>query len=155
MKLAISNIAWPTSEEEMAARIMQEAQIGGVEVAPTKLWPKPLEATDDDLARYRHFWAAHGIAIVAVQSLLFGRPDLTIFENAVKRRETLAYLRRIMRLSAQLGAHVLVFGSPKNRKVNDLPPATVETIAVDFFHAAGEVAAAYELLLCIEPNPAQ
>lgn len=153
MKLAISNLAWPLAEEQAVATLLNAMGITGVEIAPTKIWPKPLLATADEIARYRRFWAAQGIQIVAIQSLLFGCPDLTIFDSAAMRQETLAYLQQIMRLSAQLGARALVFGSPKNRLVKDLPADTIATIALDFFHTAGEMAAAYGVIFCLEPNP--
>ena len=86
MKLAISNIAWPHEAEPGAAEIMAANRIGGVEIAPTKIWPKPLTASDDEIDRYRRFWLNHGIQVVAIQSLLFGRPDLNIFGAAEKRR---------------------------------------------------------------------
>ncbi|MCZ7586754.1 MAG: sugar phosphate isomerase/epimerase [Deltaproteobacteria bacterium] len=58
-------------------------------------------------------WERKGLAIAAMQSLLYGRPDLTVFGSESKRAETLAYLGRMIDLAAGLGAGVLVFGSPK------------------------------------------
>ena len=153
MKLCISNIAWASQDEPIAAEVLAECGIARVEVAPTKTWDKPLRASDDDIERYRNFWSERGISIVALQALLFGRPDLTIFENAETRAETLDYLRGIVRLGSKLGARVLVFGSPKNRRVNGLPRQEVDDIAVSFFGAAGEAAQEEDVILCIEPNP--
>ena len=155
MKLAISNIAWSAAEESLIADRLQEQRIAGVEIAPTMIWPSPLDASRDDMRRYRGFWAQRGIQIVALQALLYGRPELTIFDNDAQRRETLKYLGQIMSLGAVLGARSLVFGSPKNRQVKNLPAETVEEIALEFFHAAGEIAVLHDVVLCIEPNPVQ
>lgn len=153
MKLAISNIAWPLEDTPAVADVMAEFGITGVEIAPTIRWPHPLEAGDEEIKAYRRTWNDRGIEIVAMQALLYGRPDLTLFESREQRRETLAYLRRIMRLGSLLGAGPLVFGSPKNRRVGQQPPAEIEAMAVSFFRAAGEAALEEGVVLCIEPNP--
>lgn len=153
MKLAISNIAWPTETEADIAAVMQALQIPGVEIAPTKIWPHPLQATAAEVTAYRQFWQRYNIQIVALQALLYGRADLTIFAGVEKRRETLDYLRGIMELGARLGARILVFGSPKNRLVGTLPLTTAEEIALSFFYNVGEMAAAHGVIFCLEPNP--
>ncbi len=154
MKIAISNIAWRREEEEAVAGIMRELAIQGVEIAPSAVWPVPLVVTDADIAGYRRFWESRGIQIVALQALLFGRPDLTIFENAETRRLTFDYLEAMIRLGGKLGAKVLVFGSPKNRRAGSLPPAEIEGIAVPFFGELGRAAKKNDIVFCIEPNPA-
>ena len=155
MKLAISNIAWPLEEERRVAAVMGELGIRGVEVAPTKPWPAPLEATPEEVRSYRASWNDRGIEIVALQALLFGRPELTVFESAETRARTLDYLKGIAHLGAQLGARALVFGSPRSRRVGALPREEALAIAIDFFRAAGESAAAEGVMLCVEPNPTQ
>lgn len=153
MKLAISSIAWHPHEEAAVAALMQELGVTGVEVAPTKIWASPLSASAAEVDRYRRFWASHGIGIVAMQALLFGRADLTIFDDASTRQATLDYLKGMIDLAAGLGAQALVFGSPKNRQVGALPPAAVAPIAEDFFRTLGEHAFSRGCCLCIEPNP--
>lgn len=153
MKIAISNIAWQQPEEENIARLMQDLGIAGVEIAPTKIWQSPLIASDRDIYAYRDFWQRHDIEIVAMQALLFGRNDLTIFQDAVTRQETLRYLAGTIELGSKLGAKALIFGSPKNRKIGDLERDKAQEIARSFFSELGEIAAKYQLFFCIEPNP--
>jgi D-psicose/D-tagatose/L-ribulose 3-epimerase len=154
MKITISNIAWQMEEEKAIADVMQEMEIKGVEIAPTKVWSSPFSATDSDIKKYKQFWESKNIQIVAMQSLLFGRPDLTIFDSPAKRKETFDCLVGMIHLGGRLGAKVLVFGSPKNRNVRDLPEAEINGIAVPFFHELGQVALEHDLTFCIEPNPA-
>jgi D-psicose/D-tagatose/L-ribulose 3-epimerase len=52
--------------------------------------------------------------VFAAQALLFGRRDLTLFDDADTRQRTLDYLCIMVRVCARLGARALVFGSPKN-----------------------------------------
>src|SRR5687768_2716780 len=109
MKLAVSNLAWPASQDATAADLLSELGLCGVEIAPTKVWPDPLSASDAAIDAYRGFWESRGIAIVAVQALLFGRPDLTVFASAETRDRMLIYLRGVLRLAARLGAGAAVF----------------------------------------------
>ena len=153
MKIAVSNIAWQLAEEEAISSIMQTLEIEGVEVATTKLWHSPSVATKNDIEDYKHFWQSKNIEIVAMQALLFGRPALTIFETSQARQETFKYLVETIELGSKLGAKVLVFGAPKNRKVGNLQQEQIESIAVDFFYRIGEYAAKLGMIFCIEPNP--
>ena len=153
MKLAISNIAWPGEFDPAVADLLRQFGLNGVEVAPTKIWNKPLEATKHEIATYRGFWESRRIRIVSLQALLFGRSDLTIFESAGTREATLDYLSGMLRLAGELGAEALVFGSPKNRQVGGLSCLEIENIAVPFFRALGEIAVQSHTVLCIEPNP--
>lgn len=153
MKLAVSNIAWPTDQDEAVADILPGLGVGGIEVAPTKVWPHPLLVAPAELDAYRRFWADRGLEIVAAQALLFGRPDLTLFESAAAQARTLDYLTGIIRVCARLGAKALVFGSPKNRRVGHLPPAVAAQLAVGFFDRLASVAEAAGTTVVMEANP--
>jgi D-psicose/D-tagatose/L-ribulose 3-epimerase len=155
MRLAISNIAWPAGQDEAVAPILIGHGAEGVEIAPTKIWPKPLDASRSQAAAYRSFWERRGLKIVALQALLFGRPDLTLFGEATARVQTVAYLKGTIALASALGAEVLVFGSPKNRRVGTRPRAEVDAIAADVFRELGEFAGNHEVFFCIEPNPVE
>jgi sugar phosphate isomerase/epimerase len=124
-----------------------------VELAPTKIWPRPLEVPASDIDAYARFWHDRGLEIVALQALLFGQPELSIFGDAATRERTLKYLEGICHVGSRLGAKVLVFGSPRNRKAGAMSPAVVEAMARDFFARAGKIAADCDVVLCIEPNP--
>ena len=153
MKIAVSNIAWQLAEEEAIAQIMQALEIKGVEIATTKLWSSPSVATKNDIEDYKQFWRSRNIEIVAMQSLLFGRPDLTIFATTETRQETFTYLVETIELGSKLGAKVLVFGAPKNRKIGGLNYEQTQEIAVEFFYKLGKCAAKLGISFCIEPNP--
>jgi D-psicose/D-tagatose/L-ribulose 3-epimerase len=155
MRLSISNIAWPLENDCDVARVLNEHEIQGIEVAPTKMWPSPLEATLSEIREYRQWWKDRGIQIIAAQSLLYGRPDLTIFEDAHKRGQAFAYLEGIVQVAAELGAKALVFGSPKNRRIGRLLQEEVRVIALDFFGALGDSAARAGVAICLEANPVE
>jgi len=153
VRLAASNIAWGRSLDETVARWLVELGFQGVELAPTTYWPRPLEASESQVRAVRSFWEERGLSVVAMQSLLFGHPELTLFGSAEQRERLREYLAGIIRLGGWLGAGALVFGSPKNRHVGALPRAEAEEIACEFFHDMGEVALRHGTSLCLEPNP--
>ena len=153
MRLAISAIAWRKDEDAAVRDLLVAHGVTAIEAAPSKIGPKPLELTRDDLLRYRGFWAEKGIEIVAMQALLFGRADLAMFTTDAARDEMHEYLSRIIEIGGTLGAKALVFGSPGNRKRGDLAVAAADEIGAQFFRRAGEVAIRNSTCVCIEPNP--
>jgi sugar phosphate isomerase/epimerase len=154
MKLSISNLAWSPAEDGEVAAVLQSFDVQGIELAPTKLWPDLMRVQDADLSAYRTFWQRQGIRIVALQSLLFGQPELVIFRDQATRTQTLNYLRHVMRIASRLGAQILVFGSPRNRLRHDLGAQQSHAIAVEFFRQVGKAAAQHDVYFCLEPNPA-
>jgi sugar phosphate isomerase/epimerase len=153
VKAAISNIAWPEELESQIAGHLARRGVRGVEIAPTRRWPDLTHIGDQDVRAYRRFWEDHGISIVALQALLYGRPELTIFESVTRRMETLAYCIQSLELARMLGASCVVFGSPKNRRAGAIPPSEVSKIATEFFEALGDAARANGIRVGLEANP--
>jgi len=151
--LAVSNIAWDPAEDDAVGAIMVAAGCTGVEIAPAKIHPEPLRATPEQLAAYRRRWEDRGLRIVAMQGLLFGRPELQLFADAPARAALLDYLRGLVDVGAALGAGALVFGSPRNRQRGPLPLDLALDLAAGFFATVGAHAAASGVALCLEPNP--
>lgn len=155
MRLAVSNIAWPAEADELVAAVLRGHGVEGVEIAPTKIWPQPLDASGLAVRTYRQSWEDRGLPIVSMQALLYGRPDLTIFDDPATRRRTRDYLAGIIELSGELGAKALVFGSPKNRRRGSLRREEADDIAIPFFREIGRLAAERGVDLCLEPNPVE
>jgi len=154
MKLAVSNIAWSKEEDPAAFALLQGMGIQALEIAPPRIWPEPAAVSEEIALSYRQEMTAKGFEIVAFQSLLFGKSDLTLFTSE-SSQPCLDYLVEIGRLAARLGARVLVFGSPRNRAVPEgMPLADAWSRAVDFFAALGARYAELGVILGLEPNPA-
>jgi len=153
MSLAVSSLAWPREDDECAAMLLVESGATGVELAPTKVWPEPLAVSPARVRAYGAFWRAHGLEVVALQALLYGHPELVLFGGSRSRRALLARLEGMAGLAELLGASVLVFGSPGNRRRGDLPAAVALEVAAAFFREAGALCADRGIVLCIEPNP--
>jgi D-psicose/D-tagatose/L-ribulose 3-epimerase len=152
-RLAASNIAWDPSEDDVVAAILRERGFTGVEVAPSKRWESPIDATKKEIVAYRAAWEKRGLQVVAMQALLFGRPDLLLFGSVTVRRALREYLTALIEMAHGLGAQALIFGSPKNRKRGKMPIEEANAIAVEFFREVGAVAASRGCVVCLEPNP--
>lgn len=155
MRLAISNIAWDTTEDARVASLLARFGVDAIDIAPGKYFPDPARATDHDIDHVGRWWADRGIALTGMQALLFGTTGLNLFGASERQEAMLAHLRAVCRIGARLGATRLVFGSPKNRDRTGWRDADAFDHAVGFFRRLGAVAREHGVLVCLEPNPAR
>jgi len=151
MKLAISNIAWEAEEEHEISCLMQELRVCGVEIAPSKISSDITQIGAQDLLKYKIFWNKRNIEIIAMQSLLYGHPEMRIFFDSNSRELTLRHLQLCADIGEKLGVKALVFGSPKNRFIpND---CNYMDTAKEFFDDIGRYCKRKGSAFCLEPNP--
>ena len=153
MRLAISNIAWDTAEDEAIATLLQRFAVDAIDIAPGKYFPEPAKAETEDIAQVKDWWAARGIEITGMQSLLFGTTGLNVFGSTESQMALLTHLAEICRIGSGLGASRLVFGSPKNRDRSGLNDQEALDIAILFFRQLGDIAQTAGVTICLEPNP--
>lgn len=153
MRLAISNIAWDVPEDEVIAALLNRYAIDAIDIAPGKYFAHPVAATDADIARVKKWWADREIDITGMQALLFGTTGLNVFGSTESRAKLQAHLAAVCRIGSGLGATRIVFGSPKNRDRTGLDDQQALEVAIPFFRQLGDVAQAYGVTICLEPNP--
>jgi sugar phosphate isomerase/epimerase len=153
MRLAISNIAWDTSEDVAIAELLARFGVDAIDVAPSKYFPEPVKATDEHIALIKNWWFERGIEITGMQALLFGTNGLNIFGVPETQEATLQHLSAVCRIGAGLGATRLVFGSPKNRDRTGLSDQEAMDMSMSFFQRLGDIAQYYGVVICLEPNP--
>jgi D-psicose/D-tagatose/L-ribulose 3-epimerase len=153
MQIAISNIAWAAQEDLAVAELLQKLDIHGIDIAPTRIWANPTEVSIQEIDSLKAFWATYGVKLIGMQSLLFGKSEMAVFRDETSRKEMIDYLTSIIKLASELGIRPLVFGSPKNRLIGNLPSQQVTDVAIEFFRRLGEIARTYRTCFCIEPNP--
>ena len=151
MKLSISHIAWPPEKEEFYLRRLKGYGCTGLEIAPNRLWAEPLAASQTERLSFKRRVQACGQEIVALHALLYQRSDLGLFREPEVEARTIAYLQGLCGLAADLGAKVLVFGSPQNRRRGVLAFDEAMAQAARFFFRIACTAAAEGVRLCIEP----
>ncbi|MBC3335937.1 MULTISPECIES: sugar phosphate isomerase/epimerase [Pseudomonas] len=153
MRLAISNIAWETTEDEAIAELLARFAVDAIDIAPGKYFPEPAKATDEEIARVKDWWSQRGIALTGMQALLFGTTGLNVFGSVQSQADLLQHLAGVCRIGAGLGATRIVFGSPKNRDRSGLTDQQAQDAAVAFFRQLGDIAQASGVTICLEPNP--
>lgn len=153
MKLAISNIGWQRHEDDLIFDLLGEYGFSGLEVAPTRLWDNPFLVDRETIEIFCHNLARRNIEIVSLQALHFGHPELTVFQNRKSRQDMLEHTKSCIIIAEKLGAKALVFGSPRNRRIDDMDRDQAEGIAMDFFGELADFAHEHGTVLCIEPNP--
>jgi D-psicose/D-tagatose/L-ribulose 3-epimerase len=154
MKLAISNIAWETHNDPLVLRKLRESNISGIEIAPTKVWPNWEGASQKSAESYQRQLAAEGFHIPAMQAILFGKPELQLFDKAT-HNAFLDHIQLVSDIAAGFGAKVLVFGAPKNRKRGQLSIADAMDVATEFLGKVGEICHANQCCLGLEHNPVE
>lgn len=150
MKIVISNLAWEKKEDRKIVPILKKYKIKGIEIAPTKIWKNPTKVSERTINSYRKFWEDNGIKIIAMTSLLFGHPKLTLFGNPKK---TLDYLKKQALLAKELGVKVMMFGSPKNRIKGGISKKEADKKAVEFFRKISLFIKPLDIYFAIEANP--
>jgi sugar phosphate isomerase/epimerase len=153
MRLAISNIAWDTAEDQLIATLLGCYSVDAIDVCPGKYFPDPANAANEDIARVKSWWSERGIEITGMQALLFGTTGLNVFGSPAAQDAMLQHLTAVCRIGAGLGAKRLVFGSPKNRDRTGLRDQQVMNVAVPFFRRLGDIAQSHGVLICLEPTP--
>lgn len=156
MKLSFSNIGWDIHDDPAVLDALRASGVHGIEVAPTKVWPNWEGANAENARAYRVFLEQRGFRVPALQAILFGRPELKLFDDTAAGREALvAHMETVADVAQALGASVLVFGAPKARLRGSLSPAEAMERACEVFRRLGAVCAARDTRLCIEPNPSE
>ncbi len=155
MKCAISHIAWNQTEDKVIFALLQKSNIAYIELAPTRVFSDLTMASAAAARTYKQNLQNFGLTPVAMQSLLYGQPELQIFTELSGQKKTLKYLHKIILLAAELGTMRLVFGSPQNRHIPPHFDQAVNAIAKDFFWQVGELCRPHNILFCLEPNAPQ
>jgi len=153
MKTSISNIAWPAKDDDVALDLVAELGFNGVEIAPVKAFGPLAEVDDAALRSFKASVSARGLAVSAMQGLLFGQKDVHLFESSAARARLGDALFRVAEIAEFLGARSCVFGAPTVRDPGELSPKAAREIAVEFFRMVGDRFAEAGTTLCIEANP--
>lgn len=154
MKLAVSNIAWSRHDDPTIFAMLRELGVKGIEIAPTMVWPRWQGAEPSAAEAYRRRLAAEGFEVPALQAILFGKEELQLFLPE-RRHQLMDHFAKVAGLAEGLGAKILVFGSPKNRRRGNLTSREAFSRAANLLAEIGEICAARGVFLGIEPNPVE
>lgn len=153
MRISISNIAWDKEDDDKVYDILQQNAIYGLDVAPARVYEHPFTITNEDGQQFINYIASKGLVPVGMQSLLYGTQGLQLFGSQEQSEQTVIHLKKMMDYAKKIGITRLVFGSPKNRIIQDCNPITLENKIEQVLHELGDYASDKGLYFCIEPNP--
>ena len=124
----------------------------GLEIAPFTLGEDPHLLPSARRSELRAAAAAEGMAITSLHYLMLAPPGLSITSEAsVEHLRSIEVMCRLCDLAADLGARVLVHGSPAQRRLEAGREAEGRKRAVAAFAAAAEAAGNAGVTYCIEP----
>lgn len=153
VKLAVSNVAWYHKEIDRFIGLISELGCDGIELATSMIWDEPIDVSIGERRALKRKIEEQGLQVTGLQSLLYTRQDLKLFESEELRIETLDYFTKLMDLCNDLGGKLLIFGSPRNRNfdVDRISSELAYSIAREFFGEVGERAKERDVVFCIEP----
>jgi sugar phosphate isomerase/epimerase len=133
---------------ELTARIGYD----GIELAPFTLGEEPHNIPAARRAALRQAAADAGIAITGLHYLLRTPDGLSITSgDDARRRRTIDVMRALCAFAADLGARVLVHGSPMQRALDPGDEASGRQRGTACFAEIAETAKAHGVVYCIEP----
>lgn len=155
MKFAICNETWQGPEWSFGRVCDRIAAHGysGVEIAPFTLKDNPEELTEAEAADIGRQARAAGLEVVGLHWLLVKPPGfhITCPDKSI-RDATAAFAQHLARICAAMGGKVMVWGSPKQRSLEDgWDREECAERAVEVFRAVSEVAGPLGITLALEP----
>jgi D-psicose/D-tagatose/L-ribulose 3-epimerase len=151
LKYSISNLSWgKTSLDEVIPRL-SIAGLQGIEIAPTAIWPDLEILSDHEIVEFKRHLKSHGLVVSGIQSLLYGHPELQLFDYSCWK-DLQRHLEKVIRIGGLLEASVAVFGSPKNRIKGNLNVSEANELASTFLRKLNPCLKENNIVLTLEPN---
>lgn len=155
MRLAISNIGWDKEQDYTVYELMKKYGFSGIEIAPTRwVQENPYDNVQKAVEISDKLRKEYGIAVSSMQSIWYGRNE-RIFVSE-ERKILVDYTKKAIDYAAEIGCKNLVFGSPRNRNIEEswnLSGKDIETIEEEFFGEIGEYAQKAGVVVAMEANP--
>ena len=140
------------SFEDTCAHIAQTGY-HGIEIAPFTLKDDPRELTEAEAKAYGKIAEDAGLAVVGLHWLLVKPAWLHLTTpDALLRKDTVAFGQHLARVCAAMGGTIMVWGSPKQRNLEDgWDYDDAAQRAAETLRAISEVAGDHGVTLAMEP----
>jgi len=153
MRFAICQELYEDTPWEIQCQKIAAAGYTGIEVAPFSITDDVASVSPATLSQMKQTAADHGLEIIGLHWLLAKTEGLYLTSpDAAVRAATSEYLRRLSEICAELGGHLMVFGSPQQRSL--LPGVSTDDAmkyAADVFSGATAAFEQHGVILCVEP----
>jgi sugar phosphate isomerase/epimerase len=160
MKYAICNETFQSEDWATTCRMVASLGYQGIEVAPFTLATDVNDICAHERRSYAQTAQREGLEVVGLHWLLVSPKGLSVTDADVDvRARTTRYLNELVNFCADLGGHILVLGSPSQRRLPaDVHPEEALAVATDRLEAclapALRTAGQHGITLCLEPLPA-
>ena len=152
MRIALCNEVIAAMPFERQCAFARSVGYDAIEIAPFTLTDDPARLPTAQAATWRRAATDAGIAITSLHYLLRAPSGLSITtSDAGQRHRTVDVMRALCGLAADLGARVLVHGSPDQRALAAGEEDDGRKRGIDCFAAVAEAAAQARVVYCIEP----
>jgi D-psicose/D-tagatose/L-ribulose 3-epimerase len=152
MRISLCNEVIAGMPFERQCAFAREVGYDGIEIAPVTLTDDPTALTSAQTAAWRRAAADAGLPITSLHYLLRAPAGLSITAaDASVRGRTVEVMRALCALAGELGARVLVHGSPDQRVLAAGAEDDGRKRGIDCFVAVAEAAAQANVTYCIEP----
>ncbi|WP_170149733.1 sugar phosphate isomerase/epimerase family protein [Rhodoplanes roseus] len=152
MRIALCNEVIAALPFERQCDFSAAVGYDGLEVAPFTVSEQPHLLPAAERAAMRRAAADAGVAITGLHYLMRAPAGLSITTaDAGLRGRSIEVMRRLCELAHDVGAGVLIHGSPDQRRLDPGAEADGLKRAADAFAAVADTAAAAGVVYCIEP----
>ena len=143
MNLAVSNLAWDTTNENQIFKHLNSFGINKIEGVLSKLgnWDT---IDSKKIVEYKNYLNSNSIEINSLQSIFYN----TGINDIKETNKIISHIEKLISLSEILGVNVLVFGSPNLRKTFD----GIDEYLVELFYKIDSLLINTDIELSIEPN---
>jgi sugar phosphate isomerase/epimerase len=143
MNLAVSNLAWDTTNELQIFKHLNSFGINKIEGVLSKLgnWDT---IDSKKIVEYKNYLNSNSIEINSLQSIFYN----TGINDIKETNKIISHIEKLISLSEILGVNVLVFGSPNLRKTFN----GIDEYLVELFYKIDSLLINTDIELSIEPN---
>lgn len=152
MKISLCNEVVAELPFNRQCDLMKKLGYDGVEIAPVTLSDEPHVLPAARRKEIAKTAAAAGLPITSLHYLMVAPKGLSITaKDPDVRQKTFEVMRGLVQLAADLGAKMLIHGSPAQRVLEPGDEADSFKRGVEYFAAAGEAARAAGVVYLLEP----
>lgn len=146
MELSISNIAWINDDKDFVYAFLKKEGIKSIEIAPSAIIDDPY----NNISQAKEIIDKTGFKVCSMQSVLFKRTE-SIFQDDFNMNIILQYMYKCIDFARAVNCKNLVFGSPKNRNVNN---EEEYQRSLFFFSKLNDYLKDKDIYIALEANPA-
>lgn len=153
MKIGICNEIFQNWEIEEIFEFIKKLGYNGLEIAPFTLGNSVDEIEEEKIKKIKDCSKKYDIEIIGTHWLLVKPEGLSISsEDENIRKKTSEYLRKLVDFTYNIGGKIMVFGSPKQRMVNERQNyEQVKKYFIEAILPPLEIAQKRNVYICIEP----